>query len=256
MMVSSLLLNSFCIIGDSLGKFIEAGYPLECHPLQQNETRPHYHLDHGNVTFEKLKRNDLTSFAARSFKAVSRGPEDYCFVGVEGNPVFTKRLQQLEARVTNTVPRPVRAAHFYTESVGAGVDGPTSLFLDTGNVGNNFWGSSLLATHVDVARGNATVKTAVMGLTLTTLLKRSVTKTPGAHVIIKIDIEGGEFPLMNEAITALCEYTKAGVRVDMILETHVWWILGGHTADEELFFNKTKPRMKECNINTGELEKE
>jgi hypothetical protein len=241
--------------GDSLGKFIDAGFPLECPALNQSETRPRYSLEHGNVTLEYSIKNDLTIFASRAFQALSLGPEDFCYVGVEGNPVFTSRLQKLEARVMNTKPKPIRAAHFYTESVGAGVDGPTFLYLDERNVAQNFWGSSIFATHRDVvARGDATtIQAPVMGLTLTTLLKRSVLKTNGSHVLMKIDIEGGEFPLMNEAIGTLCEYTQAGVRVEAILETHHADVLGGRNPEMDLFYNVTEKRLRECNVQLRDL---
>ena len=249
----SISLSYFLRIGDSLGKFVDAGFPLICPALNQTETRPHYNLDHGKVKLEYAPKNDLTSFAAKLFKAVSRGPEDYCYVGLEGNPLFTSRLQQLETRVKGTVPKPVRAVNFYTETVGVSADGPLFLYLDTENVGRNFWGSSVIREHKDVNRGNRTVKAPVMGLTLSTLLKCSVKKTKGAHAILKIDIEGAEFALLNEAIGTLCDFTKAGVQVDMLLEVHLEWVLGGRSPEHELFLNTTQQRLKDCNVHRGDM---
>jgi hypothetical protein len=231
---------------------------MSCGALKRINKRARYSIDHGKMVLGDSGSNDLTNFCARAFQLVSRGLEDYCYVGVEGNPVFTLRLKQMEARVKGTILQPTKAAHFYTETVAAGVDGPTFLYLDQHNIKENFWGSSILSTHIDAKRefvqqGNRTIKAPVMGLTLTTLLKRSVEKTKGAHVIMKIDIEGGEYPVMNEAIGTLCDYTKAGVRVDLILETHGEYVLGGENADMTLFFNETQQRLKDCKINTGDL---
>lgn len=83
------------------------------------------------------------------------GPEDYCYYGVEGNPVFTGRLQALERRVMDLRPRPLRHAHFLTGSVGAGEDGPAKLWLDTVNAKENYWGSSVFKGHQDVRKSAA-----------------------------------------------------------------------------------------------------
>jgi hypothetical protein len=246
------------ILGDSLGKFIDAGFPSYCQGLQRIKSRPRYDIDNGHVVLRRQQENDLTSFAKQCLEELSHKPEDYCYVGVEGNPVFTKRLQELEARVMETTPKPVRRVHFYTETVAAGVDGPTFLYLDTVNTKENFWGSSVIATHKDAREStarnnNVTVKALVMGLTLTTLLRRSALQANGSHVLIKIDIEGGEYPVMNEAIDILCNYTNAGVRIDMILETHFMSVLGQKTPDMKLFFKETNQRLAACHINRGKL---
>lgn len=126
----------------------------------------------------------------------------------------------------NSEPRPVRYAHFFTETVGAGVDGPAVLYLDTINADNNFWGSSMIANHWDVAKSatgdGKLVEAHVDGLTLTTLLKQAARMEPGAHIIIKCDIEGAEYALLNEAFDSgiLCEYAENAVRIDMLIEIH------------------------------------
>lgn len=226
--------------------------------MQRIKSRPRYDIGKGQLLLGKIGRNDLTSFAKRCLTELSCHPEDYCYVGVEGNPAFTKRLKEMEARVKGTTPKPIRAAHFYTETVATGVDGPTFLYLDTVNTKQNFWGSSIVETHKDALKSasnnnNVTVKAPVMGLTLTTLLKRSVRKAKGSHVLIKIDIEGGEYPVMNEAIDILCNYTDAGVRIDMILETHDANTIGGETPDMKLFFSETDKRLAACHVNRGTL---
>jgi transketolase len=158
----------------------------------------------------------------------------------------------------DTTPKPLQAAHFYTESVGAGEDGPTFLYLDTVNTANNFWGSSIISTHQDAkksaaANGNVTVKAPVTGLTLSTLLKRSVIRAKGSHVIIKIDIEGGEYVVINEAIDTLCDFTSAGVLVHLMMETHSPRVTGGYNADMRKYQAETSKRIPQCNISTGAL---
>lgn len=224
----------------------------------QMKSRPHYNIDKGTVVLGSQAKNDLTAYARRITTRLSRQPEEYCYVGVEGNPLFTAQLQELEARVMGSTPQPIRSAHFYTETVAAGLDAPTVLYLDTVNPQHNFWGSSILATHnaakkSAIQNNNVAMQAPVTGLTLSTLLKRAVRQEPGAHVLIKLDIEGGEYPVMNEAIDTLCNYTRAGVRVDMILETHGLNVVGEETPDMTLFLSKTQHRLKVCNIYQGAL---
>ncbi len=241
-----------------MGKFIDAGFPTDCTGLERVNGRAHYDLDKGKMTLYDGNITDLTDTVRNCLKEQSRYPEEYCYVGVEGNPVFTSKLKALEARVRGTMPKPIRSAHFYTETVAAGIDGPTVLYLDTVNTKQNFWGSSVVRTHADVQKsaaenGNAPVEAKVSGLTLTTLMKRSVKREKGAHVVIKIDIEGGEYAVMNEAIETLCDFTTAGVRVDLILELHWEGVLGRQNADFKKFHGKTAKRIEPCNIHRGRL---
>jgi hypothetical protein len=76
-------------------------------------------------------------------------PEDYCYYGVEGNPVFTSCLRRDKIHILDMLPRPVRHFYFLTQHAGAGVDGPTMLYLDTINQKHNYWGSSMIPAHAD-----------------------------------------------------------------------------------------------------------
>ncbi len=246
--------------GDSLGKFIDAGFPFDCPALEKTQSRAKYSIEDGIVALSDGGVTDLSDFVRARLEQQSLDPEDYCYVGVEGNPVFTSTLQELEARVMGTIPKPIHAAHFYTETVAAGTDGPTVLYLDTVNEDHNFWGSSLVRTHTDVQKsaadnGDSPIEAKVMGVTLSTLLKRSLKRERGAHVIIKIDIEGGEYRVMNEAIDTLCDYKSSGVQIDLILETHSNDVLGGEQGGEDfvVFQRETRKRMKACGILSGLL---
>lgn len=166
-------------------------------------------------------KEKITSYNAQSNKDPVY-PEDYCFYGIEGNPFFTPMLREQEILTLNMNPRPVQHVHFLTEHVGTAVDGPTTLFLDTSNAQQNYWGSSILDSHVDVARGGREkVGANVMGITLTTLLER--TALAGGHVMIKIDIEGAEYQLLEEAVKSniFCKLVKEqGVQIDILNEFH------------------------------------
>ena len=123
--------------------------------------------------------------------------EDSCYYQVGRNPHFTALLKTTEGNVMSMRPRPVRYFHFLTETVGTNRDGPTQLFLDTVNPKENFWGLSVMDTHRDVLASRKT-GVPVMGVTLTSMLQKAV--KPGGHVIVKIDIEGAEYLLLEEAI--------------------------------------------------------
>lgn len=217
-------------VGDSLGKFINAGIP-NCPEKNINAAR--IDLQDGMVkpVLHKRVYNKLIKWVNQQFQETSKQiledvqPEMYCYFGVEGNPVFTDRLKALESRTMRSYPRPVRRAHFFTETVGAAKDGPISLYLDTINKNANFWGSSILADHIDVkksAQNGEPMAARVEGLTLTTLIKKTLQKQIGGHLIIKMDVEGAEYAILNEAFesNALCDLVDSVIRVDVLVEIH------------------------------------
>lgn len=176
-------------------------------------------------------------------------PEDYCFYGIEGNPHFTSLLRSEEIQVMNMVPRPVRHMHFLTDHVGAGVDGPTTLYLDTINTNENFWGSSVIQSHIDVVASGGNTGVPVMGITLTKLLEQVV--LPGGHVMIKIDIEGGEYQLLEEAINSniLCKLTQEqDVQVDMLNEPHDAKIVGSEEPGKRWKAIQGDQKIEKCGV--------
>lgn len=63
----------------------------------------------------------------------------------------------------------------------------------------------------------------VNAITLTSLIPQIVIAQPGSHLIIKFDIEGGEYVILNEASTSniLCQLSiDYAVRIDILLEMH------------------------------------
>jgi Methyltransferase FkbM domain len=238
-------------VGDSLGKFIDSG--IEPCPAKDLTENPRLDLDsiQFGETFHK-KENRLVKSSRSILNQVLRSPKEYCYVGIEGNPRFTKRLKALQARINRARPRPIRNAQFMTETVAADSDGPTLLYLDTINEDNSFWGSSVLRNHQDVqtsAAGKVPQSADVEGITLTTLLKKTTRKVHGGHVIIKMDIEGGEYTFMEEAYRSgvLCNYAHAGVTIHIVMETHRPDVIGETNFDLS-HWRHLKQSLKDCGV--------
>lgn len=244
-------------IGDTSGKVMDAGLV-------------HKTCDDQFVVFDVVekqfknakKQNMLVQQFVKLMETrdAKTGPEDYCYYGVEGNPVFTERLQTIENTVMGMRPRPIQHMHFFTESVGAGKDGPTVLYLDTINDQQNYWGSSIFANHQDVRKSKekgGTTEAPVTGYTIGSLMKKTLRyyqdKVPNNHLILKVDIEGGEYPLLHQAADdgTLCDFCKAGNTADLFIEFHSQRVTGKHD-----FVGQTKA-MKEkltaCGVNFRNL---
>ena len=261
----SVVMDFGANIGDTSGHVIDAGM-VGCEKKGLAAT-PFVHFNVESKQFEdSKKRNQLTFQLVNMMKEFGAlvGPEDYCYYGVEGNPVFTQRLQEIEDYVMEISPRPIQHMHFFTESVGAGEDGMTNLYLDTINTKQNFWGSSIFKDHQDVRKsaakegGNVTkVAAPVMGYTIGTLMRKTLKAfAPGAteadrkgnHLVLKVDIEGGEYPLLHQAAKegTLCEFVKMGNRADLFIEFHSAKVTGKHE-----FVGKTKEmkaKLEGCGV--------
>jgi hypothetical protein len=249
-------------VGDSMGKLVDAGIP-PC--SKKGILAPRIDLEHGFLQpLQKGKGfRKLITWIRTQMEEVSRQlsgpvqPENYCYFGIEGNPIFTNHLNRLQQRLMLTSPRPLRRVHFFTETVGAAKDETTVLFLDTVNEKENFWGSSTLSGHRDVQSsllsGNDKREVSVQGFTLTRLLHETVKMMPGAHVMVKMDIEGAEYALLNEAFDsgALCNTTARAVRVDIIVEVH------GEVSENRSYMNRypisTRSHILSVDLNRKKL---
>ena len=173
-----------------------------------------------------------------------------------GLEVTTKSRTNIEAQpaLIDCLPflsfkglRPMRHVHFFTETVAASHNGPAELYLDS--VSANQVGSSLLESHKYAVLGGKE-KVKVQGVTLTSILERVLSEfgtemvyptKPGVkthtsdrtnggsgHLILKIDIEGGEYGVLRESLESgmLCDYAKRDNRVDLVgvVEFHKWVI--------------------------------
>jgi hypothetical protein len=261
-------------IGDTAGKVIDAGlYGCKRDDLKKEIPGPIFNTE--SRQFEDPKKGGRNPLV-RQFEALMkgfgplRGPEDYCYYGVEGNPVFTDRLQSLEDFVMGTKPRPLQNLHFFTESVGAGEDGMTKLYLDTVNEKQNYWGSSILKSHQDVQKSalaqNTTAEMAatdVMGYTIGTLMRQiliafdpapTLEGQRGGHFILKVDIEGGEYPLLKQAAEegTLCEYVKMGNQADLYIEFHSQRVTGRNPLFGKM--KEHRQKLVDCGVNFRKLQ--
>jgi Methyltransferase FkbM domain len=244
-MCRNVFLDFGANVGDSSSHLINSGM-VSCDRRSdlQTETMP-YDFKVATHTFEfPSRRNAMVGELAKLLEdrtedangsAQQLGPEDYCYYGIEGNPTFTKRLQDIEDVVMEHL-------HFFTESVGAGQDGMTKLYLDTVNTKVNFYGSSLMQDHGDVQNGAAggdveKLAAPVMGYTIATLVRKTLralgpssteAEKMSSHLIIKMDIEGGEhFVLPREDKDGtLCALVKMGNAIDVYLEWHGYRFFG------------------------------
>lgn len=267
----SVVMDFGANIGDTSGHVMDAGM-LQCDRQKDLAlTSPFVHFDTVSKKFVEIKRrNPLTRQLVHLMQEFGPeiGPEDYCYYGVEGNPVFTNRLRAIEDHVMQMTPRPIQHMHFFTESVGAGVDGPTKLYLDTINTEQNFWGSSIFANHQDVRKSNedsnssTLIAADVEGYTIGRLMRNTLLAfRPGAteadkkgnHLVLKVDIEGGEYPLLHQAVEegTLCEFVKMGNKADLFIEFHSQKVTGKHE-----FVGKTKQmkaKLTACGVNFRNL---
>mmetsp|Transcript_1356 Transcript_1356/g.1829 ORF Transcript_1356/g.1829 Transcript_1356/m.1829 type:complete len:448 (-) Transcript_1356:283-1626(-) len=240
-------------VGDSLTKMINVDLP-KCPQKEIKTSRIEYRdqtkdirvvpfnkrLKIFNMLMKWIGEIELVRFQSLSHVGRRILPEEFCYFGIEGNPVFTDRLEQIEQKIMRSSPRPLRFAHFFTETVGTAVDGPATLYLDTTNVKSNFWGSSLDQNHPDVrasAQKDGKLTSApVQGFSLPSLIQRTSIKQKGSLVLIKMDIEGAEKALLAAASDSpiMKEYAEAGVEIAMIVEMH------GSEAEYQGVVNKFK----------------
>jgi hypothetical protein len=134
-------------IGDSIGYFVDLSIDV-CYPLwmkslpqtRKSKDFPHPHLDINKleISHKGSEYNRLhTTLLHHMTNTKDMTPENTCVYGMEGNPIFTERLNKLENYIMDMKPRPVRHLHIHTESVATAEDGPTKLFLDKSSVKNN-----------------------------------------------------------------------------------------------------------------------
>lgn len=256
----NIVLDFGANVGDTAGHLIDAGLPT-CNGDSTSDSYPRLML--GDRDLQSGKWNMVTKFLKQMMDANKMFPEDYCYYGIEGNPVFTKRLQGIEDYIGAINPSPLAHVSFLTESVGAGTYGMTKLYLDTVNTKENFWGSSIMQGHQDVKKSMAEGEMEeppshdVMGYTITKLmemtlvgLKEGATEEDkkGAHLLLKVDIEGGEYALTQEVVesNALCNFVKMGNTVDVVIETHSQRVTGPNPLAHQ--YGGWKSSLQECGV--------
>jgi len=164
----------------------------------------------------------------------------------QGNPELTDRLQKLASRTMQTVPRPVRSVAFLTETVITDKDGPVQMFLEV----NGGMGSSVIEEkgkrgHIQIIEEPVTVK----GVTLETLMSETVVMSPDTHLIIKMDIEGAEYSVLNHSWTTLCNAVKEHkIHISMMLELHGQRKIGKNDALDAFNKDNIMQKLVDCGV--------
>ena len=253
----NVLLDFGANVGDTMRKLIDSGLPpINGHQFEYDpKVGGIGTVRYGQKVGRRYFRESFVLSRYIQHKSNGAMPEDFCYYGIEGNPTFTALLKELEITTMNLDPRPLRHLHFFTDHVGTGKDGPTTLYLDTVNKNDHFWGSSIYDSHKDVQRSGGNTGVPVTGITLTTLLRNTL--KPNGLAIIKIDIEGAEYPLMEEAVKSgvLCEFCKEkNATISLVLEEH-GHLLKGDAAENWKKMNGNE-KVRECGVdlNLGDMD--
>jgi FkbM family methyltransferase len=154
---------------------------------------------------DSVNSGPATGALSQFFKMKKWNPKDFCVIGFEGNPYFNETLLNLVEK------EKARAKMFkvYLQTVVASKSGQITFYLDTVNKQNNFWGSSLLEHHWDVVRSH---KASIVAdaVNLGEFAREHV--DPAGILIVKMDIEGGEYDVMRQLASAghLCYRDEQG----------------------------------------------
>jgi hypothetical protein len=132
--------------------------------------------------------NTFNSFINNGYGPVAQCPgggqwEAYL---VEANPRFSQPLGQLQTRYPGQV-------HSLSSTAAYMCEAQTSFFLDTTNVGHNYWGSSMSSDHPDVVKSGKEKVTVPTENIVRMLYENTI---PGDWVMLKMDIEGSEWDVM------------------------------------------------------------
>jgi hypothetical protein len=138
-----------------------------------------------------------------------------------------------------------------TESVVTSVSGPTTLYLDAIGTDSNFDGSSIISTMTRIKqtkrRTHGVQHAKVMGYTLTDILKKTVDPgSDGGRVYIKMDIEGAEYAVLNEAVEKLCQLvTTHKYTVAIVVEQHG---TDANLKDRQLYESESVAKLRGCGV--------
>jgi hypothetical protein len=226
--------------GESMGWFIDAGIPV-CPAGKEGmgSKISHYNVEQGSIMTQvstmptplNMKPNVVTAWAYNAMLSAGMQtmvralqPEEYCYYGVEENPVYTNVLQKLSTVVLRSRPRPLRQVHFYTGTpvVGAITDKTTkSSKLRIGSSSINY-------------------------ITLSLLLADTVRPQAGNHVMVRVHGDNA-YSIVNNAFDdgTLCGLAEQAVRLDVLIQaTHS----SSKDADYERFRDIVKGELHFCGV--------
>jgi len=118
-------------------------------------------------------------------KNCAYGTGDYEAFLVEANPRFDKPLKQIGD--SN------KKVHVLSSHAAYMCEATTSFFLDTVNVDNNYWGSSMSKNHRDTKASGLQKVTVPTSNLMRILYENTI---PGDWVMVKMDIEGAEWDIL------------------------------------------------------------
>jgi len=132
--------------------------------------------------------NSFNSFLNNGYGSLANCPSggQWQAVLVEANPKFSASLEEVAARHPGVVDVRAATAAFMCE-------GTTSFYLDTVNVEQNHWGSSMSPNHRDVI-SSGKQKVTVNTVNLNRVLFEQT--IPDDYVLVKMDIEGAEYDIV------------------------------------------------------------
>ncbi|KAF8935736.1 FkbM family methyltransferase [Dissophora ornata] len=157
----------------------------------------------------------------------------------EANPVFNSHLVAAKERYDE---QGIKVTIFPSTVVDV-TDGIRTFFLDTVNTANDYWGSSIYASHPDAVRSKSK-GTDLTGVNIATWLLRNT--LPRDFVVVKMDIEGAEY----EVIPHMAEMSAWTVVDHLLVEWHGAGV-GGGTPDEISFRNQRALAAKDKLIAEG-----
>lgn len=146
-----------------------------------------------------------------------------------------------------TTPRPVRSLSFYTDTVITDMDGPVEMFVE----GDSGQGSSILAEKSRRSKHTDKTTAVVRGISLATLLKETVVMTNDeeSHLIIKMDVEGAEYAILNHDWQTLCRAVKEHhLHVSLLLELHGKGKIGRNSALTAFHRDKIIRKLVKCGV--------
>jgi hypothetical protein len=260
--------------------------------ISKDFPRPHFNLSDLKVHGKGSQALSLLRLLQKFFEGP--GMESVCVYGMEGNRYFNERLHALEDVINHMHPRPLKFLRIHTETIVTSKDGQSSLFLDQHSEKNHvswrptivrllawfllyirrthpsvldfwqFWGSSILQSMPEIRQtskqnNGTSVEAIVQGITLSTLLRKTLEPTQGrsgGSLLIKMDVEGAEFGVLKEVATSnvLCDYTLSGNNTTLIVEFHQHLIQDPDVKRDALAgLRDAKDKLRKCGIKLRNL---